>query len=421
MSKLFICIAIVLCAASHCPVLRAQDGEPGVGALPSGYTLTPMSPAKRTSWLGSWSTAIIADSSSRFCDTASGEDLGWLVRPFLTGYYNGYLATGDANWVGRLVNWTDALVRREVPEPDGYVGWPMFGGAETTIENLNSYDMDSMAGEAMAFTPIVLMARTILDTPALNARYGAKAQSYIDLAKRLYGKWQNRGGWRTTSGGGGIALILPYGIDPNLNKWTSLYAQRNNPAYGFSYPENLNNEIGQWSLAMYDATGDANYKAVASRWYTLMKSRMTPQSNGTYAIWNYWQPGGPWDYDPNTGATKHWIGTHPNDGYYQIDVRSIVDAYEHGVVFTLGDIQRLVATDLANGKLWSALAPYNPQIQAQFEASLDPSSWGAYMDASWYLAIQQELTVPEPASLTLLAAGGMVVALRRRKPRVRPR
>ena len=71
---------------------------------------------------------------------------------------------------------------------------------------------------------------------------------------------------------------------------------------------------------MWDVTGKPEYKDHAERWFKVQKSRMTPKSDGTYEIWNYWQPAGPWDYKPD-GSPKHWIGVHPNGGYYRLDTR----------------------------------------------------------------------------------------------------
>ena len=53
-----------------------------------------------------------------------GETIGWRVAPFLHGFYHGYMATGDHAWVDRLIDWGDAVIRRGVKEPDGFVGWP---------------------------------------------------------------------------------------------------------------------------------------------------------------------------------------------------------------------------------------------------------------------------------------------------------
>ena len=100
---------------------------------------------------------------------------------------------------------------------------------------------------------------------------------------------------------------------------------------------------------------------------------------------------GKWDYKPD-GSTKHWVGVHPNAGYYEIDTQDIVCAYEHGVVFTRDDIDKLIATALAEKRYWSALAPYNPEIQQHFEASLKPDGWGGLTAVPWYLSLQKNIS-----------------------------
>jgi hypothetical protein len=82
---------------------------------------------------------------------------------------------------------------------------------------------------------------------------------------------------------------------------------------------------------------------------------------------------------------------HPNGGYYSADLEGIVDAYEHGVVFTKEDLDRLIATALAEKRYWTALAPYNQVIQQKFEESHKPDSWGGLAATPWYLALQAVL------------------------------
>ena len=221
----------------------------------------------------------------------------------------------------------------------------------------------------------MLLAAEIRKTPALKEKYAAKADSYLKLAERIYQKWDQRGGWRETKDGGGISVVLPFGIDGKSGKWTAGYATRNAPGNGFSHPDNKANLVARWLLAMSDATGKPVYKERAERWFKLMKSRMKLKADGTYEIWNYWQPAGPWDYKPD-GATKHWVGVHPNPGYYQIDVAAIVDAYEHGLVFSREDIDRLVATALAEKRYWDALVPYSAEIQAEVRAEHEAGKLG---------------------------------------------
>ena len=71
-----------------------------------------------------------------------------------------------------------------------------------------------------------------------------------------------------------------------------------------------------------------------------------------------------------------------------MDLRGIVDAYEHGLVFTKDDIARFIATGIAEKRYWQALVPYDATIQKQFEESLKPDSWGGLESAPWYLALQ---------------------------------
>ena len=52
---------------------------------------------------------------------------------------------------------------------------------------------------------------------------------------------------------GGIWVVPPFGIDQQTGKWTAEYEQRK--TLGFSHPDNKENVIALWMLAMYDVTG----------------------------------------------------------------------------------------------------------------------------------------------------------------------
>jgi hypothetical protein len=469
MKMIVLCVAGLALAA---PLCRAQT------ALNPAMTLVKMNEAKQKDWLTRWDKEITGEATGyRTCDRAVGEDIAWVVSPVLDGFYWGYMATGNTKYVEMLVDWTDSMIKRAVKEPDGYVGWPSFKAAGTDIDNLdNTYDADSMLSDAMAFRPIVLMAGRMTKDPMLKAKYGAKGESYLKLAEQIYEKWATRGGWRETSNGGMISLVLPYGLDKTRTKWVD-FDTRNAPGHGFSHPDNKATEVALWMLAMWDATGKPEYKERAEKWFKLLKSRMKANDD-TYEIWNYWEPAGPWDYKPD-GSTKHWVGVHPRGGYYEMDVSGAVAACEHGLVFTKADIERLINTaktswrsgdpgDVAAGmeisveppretaremnacfrnsktseptsagpralagtvvrsewnkrtnagttvvrptggktnvtlrtnrntrvqvlRMWSALAPYDVEIQKQFEATEDPTDWGALGSVPHWLVLQNEL------------------------------
>jgi hypothetical protein len=464
-----LCVAGLALAS---PLCRAET------ALNPAMTLVKMDPAKEKEWLTAWDREISGESRGyRTCDRAVGEDIAWVVSPMLDGFYWGYMATKNTKYVDMLVDWTDSMIKRAVKEPDGYLGWPSFKAAGTDVDNLdNTYDADSMLSDAMAFRPIVLMAHQMVTNPALKEKYAAKGEEYIKFAEQIYEKWATRGGWRDSKVGA-ISLVLPYGLDKSRTKWVD-FDTRNDPGHGFSHPDNKATEVALWMLAMWDVTGKPEYKERAEKWFILLKSRMKPKADGTYEIWNYWQPAGPWDYKPD-GSTKHWVGVHPRGGYYEMDVGGAIAAYEHGLVFTKADIERLITTakiswregapdTVAAGmeisvepsrgtakemnacfpnsktsgpisagagaltgtiastewdkrtntgttvvhpasgqanvtfktdrntkvqalRMWSALAPYDPEIQKNFEALEDPTDWGALGSVPHWLMLQNEL------------------------------
>jgi hypothetical protein len=378
-----------------------------LSAAPNTVRMIRMDEARARDWLGRWETNILQEAKNRYCDKEMGEEIGWLVSPFLNGFYYGYQATGDVKWVEMLVDWADSVIRRAIKEPDGYLGWPKGDGASTSA--MPDLTTDNQLGEAMGLRPIVLMADTIRKTPALRSKYEAKAHAYLSLAEQIFEKWDSRGCWREVEHGG-LWIVPPFGIDPKTGQWTEGYERRKTD--GFSHPANKENAIAEWLIAMSDVTQKPVYRERAQKWFQQMKSRMKLRDNGKYYVWNYWDPAGPWDYKPD-GATKHWVGVHPNGGYYGIDVDAIAMAFEHHLVFTRTEIDRLIATNRdfmwnhqiagakfqridggepdprwknSPGVLWEALVPYDDTLRRIFEANHNPASWGGLATTPRYLA-----------------------------------
>ena len=391
--------------ASTCSVLtpwcrsRAATGFGGAAPL--------VDPDTARVWLALWQDHILGEARVRYCDTETGEELGWLVSPFLNGFYYGYKATGDAQWMALLVDWTDAVLKRARKEPDGFPGWPKGdgGGHESS-----DYSADSLLGEAMMFQPVVLAAAEITKTPALEAKWESRARSYQEMAGQIFQKWDSRGCWRLIQQGG-LWVVPPFGLDRQTpSQWSSGYQDR--LTGGFSNPDNKQNLIAEWLVAMYDVTGTKAYRDRAEAWWRVMRSRMTTRDNGQYYVWNYWEPGGTWDYDAK-GAPRHWIGVHPNGGYYQLDAQGIVAGFEHGLAFARSDIDRLIATNRdfmwnqkleapkfqridggpadprwqeQPGLLWTALTPYDATLRKLFLATHKPDSWAGLSATPWALS-----------------------------------
>ncbi len=385
-----------------------RGGMSGIvaSAESAGTKPAPLEAALVKDWLARWEKNILGDVRNRYCDRELGEEVGWLVSPFLNGFYYGYQATHDPKWVAQLVDWADSWIKRGVKEPDGYIGWPKSGTGGATEKSLLT---DSLLGEAMGLRPIVLMAATIQKTPALKAEFGARAEAWLKLAGEIFTKWDSRDCWREVKDGG-VWVVPDFGIDAKTGGWTEAYARR--ASEGFSNPDNKQNHIARWLLAMHDVTQKPAYRERAEQWFRLMKSRMKTGDEGKYFVWNYWEPAGPWDYQPD-GSTRHWVGVHPNGGYYAIDLEGIVAAFERGLVFTRDDIQRLIATNRdfmwnqqldgakfrridggepdahwkdSPGVLWTSLVPYDETLRKIFLANHNPASWGGLAATPWFLA-----------------------------------
>jgi hypothetical protein len=403
MHRVAICLgALALGALVFLPAIAAS--APAGAKAPA---VKPMDEAKAKDWLAKWDKRITDDARNRYCDKETGEEIGWLITPFLNGFYYGYLATGDTKWIDMLVDWSDSTIKRGTKEPDGYLGWPKAEGAST--KSMPDFTTDNQLGEQMALRPIALLSAEILKTPALKAKYGAKAEAYLKLAEENFAKWEARGAWREVKEGG-VWVVPPFGFDPKTGKFTDGYAERTKD--GFSLPDNKQNAVALFHLAMFDVTKKPVYKDRAEKWFKVQKSRMKTREGGKYYVWDYWDPAGPWDYKPD-GNTKHWVGVHPNGGYYSIDLEGIVAAYEHGLVFSKEEIDRLIATNRdymwdqkiegakfkridggepderwakSPGVLWSALAPYDDTLRKIFEANHQPESWGGLSATPWYLS-----------------------------------
>jgi hypothetical protein len=398
--------------SAHSLLVAALSGPYRAGSLfgAEGQPVGPvMDAAQARDWLARWEKSIIEGARQRSCDTELGEELGWLVSPYLNGFYYGYRATRDLAWVERLIDWTDSCIRRGVQEPDGFMGWPKGDGDG---KEAGEYHADSLLGEAMLLRPVVLMAGEILKTPALEPKWGAKARGYLELAGQVFDKWDSRDCWREVRGGG-LWVVPAFGIDRQTGKWSAGYAQRKTG--GISNPANKQNHIARWIAAMHAITGKTVYRERAEKWFQLMRRRMSVRDGGRYFVWNYWEPAGPWDYKAD-GSPRHWIGVHPNGVYYAIDVAGIVTAFEQGLVFVLEDIDRLVATNrdfmwnrqLAGaefqridgrpadprwknsaGVLWTSLLPYDATLRKIFLANHDPASWKGLETTPWFLASER--------------------------------
>ncbi len=366
-----------------------------------------MEPSRRAAWFAAWEDGILRAAERRYCDRETGEELGWLVSPFLMGFHHAYILTGEERWLDLFEDWAGSWLRRAVREPDGYLGWPKEAGASTAA--VPELFTDNMLGEAMAMRPLALMATALLAGAAPPERRPA-ARAWLDLNRHVAEKWESRGCWRP-AGDGGVWVVPPFGLDRATGGWTDGYARR--AQGGFSLPANKQNQVALWMLDLHAATGEPRYRERAQAWFCTMRARMRLRDGGRYWVWNYWDPAGPWDLRAD-GSPRHWVGVHPNGGYYALDAEGLVAARDHGLAIGEDDLARLLATNrdfMWNGQvagarfrridggepdprwadrpgcLWTALVPYDARLRLVFEANHDPGGWGGLAATPWYLRL----------------------------------
>ena len=175
------------------------------------------------------------------------------------------------------------------------------------------------------------------------------------------------------------------------NKWQK-FAGAEEAAYAIlSLPFNKQNDMAQCCLAIYRITGERFYRDKAERIFNFMRSRF--QYVDGYYCWNYWEPFGPWDVNPQTRMTRHFMNPHPVRNYQAGEISQIADAYHTGIVFTKTDIERIIKTNL--GAMWNkdretprfvnsnALLPKPELTEEEKKAEARKTAgccWGALMD-----------------------------------------
>jgi len=93
---------------------------------------------------------------------------------------------------------------------------------------------------------------------------GDKAESYLKLAEDIFQKWDSRDCWREVKAGG-LWVVPAFGIDRQTGKWSAGYEQRKTA--GFSNPDNKQNHIARWLLAMHDVTTQTSLSRTAEKWF----------------------------------------------------------------------------------------------------------------------------------------------------------
>ena len=267
----------------------------------------------------------------------AGEDFAWHAAYGMSGFLEGYEATGDTVFLDWGVKYYDALIARMAEGPDGYKGW--IGPFEYNAK----YWCDDHVADAILFDGILDFGFAVIRDPKLQAKYGAKVRHYVELAKKdVIEKWDARGTWHEDGPFGVYVAWDKYGDPGQYKHWSVKPACAANS--NLSLPFNKQIDVGVVALRIWQITGEQKYKQRAEKIFGFMKSRMQRYKDEYH--WNYFEPGGQWDFADGAEHIRHWVGVHPARNYQTGEVTNILKAYNAGIVFTQEDIQGIANTNL---------------------------------------------------------------------------
>jgi hypothetical protein len=275
------------------------------------------------------------ESSARYCTpeqmqkfASQPEDITWEGSLYIRMPLVAYELTSEPKYLGMLVERMDTLCACLTTGPDGLRGWyglplELFRHPDHPDQAVDCQLTDFVVAGLMAD-----FARLVHGDGTLRETYGAKADEYVALAEELVHKWDARGNYQDLGDQGAI-YFTEAGLKPTKAHLTQ--------------PNNKHAKYIRALLSLYAATDKDEYAVKAIKLGTRFK-RTLSLANDRYA-WNYWNPAGAWDIDPDDPAQwKHWIGAEHRSGYYSLSVSGVVLLYERGLVFDRSDIERFVRT-----------------------------------------------------------------------------
>lgn len=310
-------------------------------------------------------------------ESNSGEAFCWHAAYSASDFLEAYAAFNNPKWLEEAEKYYDYYIGKLKKDPDGYEGW-----IGPTITKTPEIQEDAIVGDAVLCAPLAGFAEIVLKDDALKAKFGVKAQKYVDLCTRImWEKWNMRGCYYQSQNGWGTYHAHGRAIDTKTGKWVE------RPTTILSMPLNKNVDAAMVLLRLWRITGKPEYRERVERIAVCGKALFRHFPGDDRLAWAYWTPHAP--YDIEGSAPKHWVGVHPHrPGYQAGEVANFVEMYDSGIVFEQNDFERMIRANhyMAKGdgkhpwrssdgtseagQLWSSLARWDDQIRKAYEDSL---------------------------------------------------
>ena len=267
--------------------------------------------------------------AARFQTIKCPEDLCWIDLPKVNAILTAYELTGDPAHLRAAAASLEALLSTLVKGADGTLGWYGTGIAG----NLDPAKPEARIREIQTdFRAVAVLSRFIELTdadPTLKAEFAAKRAGWIELMEKdLVGYWHAQGYFQDLGERGGIY------------QWNKDYRPT---AAGLTLPHEKLSMMVDGLLGLYRVGGNDEQARRAAK-VGLWVKRCLAFNDGCYS-WSRWSPAGPWDIHPeNPAKWKTWVGADPKAQWYAAAVHTAAQLYQHGLVFSRGDMDRFTAT-----------------------------------------------------------------------------
>lgn len=302
----------------------------------------------------------------------NGEASAWHAAYVASDFLLGYEAYGNVKWLEEGEKFYDFLISKLTKDPDGYEGW-----IGETINQTEKVRADALVGDAIMCEFLVEFALIVRGKPELQARFGAKADEYVKLVRRIiWDKWNHRGCYYEDAGYGGYHTHDKV-IDGATGKWLD------RPSSVISDNLNKHYSAGRVILRLWRLDPRPEYKERVIKIFSRAKAMWRHFPDEDRIVWNFWMPQGPYDLEGT--APKSWVGVHSSRAGYQAgEVGDWIEVYDSGLVFEQKDFERIIRTNhwmadngwkcadgtSAAGTRWDALARFDDRIRKQYEEEL---------------------------------------------------
>lgn len=183
----------------------------------------------------------------------------------------------------------------------------------------------------MILTPIADFVATVYSTPALQARFGAKADEYLDAVlgalTALDGRWQQNSAGEEW-----------YQSDPNGVTALS----------GADLPHNQNLAMASVYIHLFKATGNTAYSDRAGRLLTRFRNALNHEAARDLYTWTYFDEDGlgytGWTHEQNISSRIRYSNGYTaweDIGHALVELEAAILGQQNGIVFTTADLTRL--------------------------------------------------------------------------------